>query len=589
MTIRKKILLGFVLMAIIGVALGIVGFVSTQELIRLSNEMNELQTEYICVGDVLNAHYIWRQGLTESVLTGAEFKGSLDPNNCALGKWRNSDTAKNIKDPEILSMLNKITESHNYIHREAEVIIEAVNDGDHDKAMYELTQAVLPRTQEVITILTDMEAKYISLIETKNMDIENMGATVRTIIIVVLAIAVVACVFLTWFVTTSIVKPLIPLAHFMTKAGTTGDVTLSEEDVEVISKLSTVKDEIGQTIASAAMFVKRITDVGDILEKIAEGDLSVDIEALSEADVMGRSLKKMIVSLNAMFSEINTASSQVTAGATQVANSSQTMAQGSTEQAASVHQLSVSVNEINERTMSSASMAENAANQSVNIRSKAAKGNEHMKNLMEAVTEISEAGQSINKIIKVIDDIAFQTNILALNAAVEAARAGQHGKGFAVVAEEVRNLAAKSAEAARDTAAMIESTIEKSKLGLVIATDTAASLMEIVEEIEQNVEVAQKIAMLSEEQTGAVSQINIGIDQVSQVIQQNSATAEESAATSEELSGQATSLQELIGRFRLKDSRNLLPGASGIHSSMRIAENTQSYHINGNDMGFGKY
>ena len=591
MTIRKKTMLGFALMAIIGIALGVVGLVSSNMLTGMSKDLTALQNEYIGVGDVLNAHFTWRQGLTEAVLTGAEFKGSLDPDTCALGKWRNSDEAKNIKDPEILSLLGRINEPHAFIHHEAEKVIAILNSGNHDEAEDALIQDVLPKTQEVISILTDMEARYVNLIGEKTTEIDNTGAMINIVILVLIIFAVLACTLLTWLVTSNIVKPLIPLSVFMNKASSTGDITLKPEDVEIITRFSQIKDEIGQSIMACAAFVQRMTDVGDIMSKVADGDLCVDIDALSDADVMGHSLKNMIRNLNLMFSEINTASSQVTAGASQVANSSQTMAQGSTEQAASIHQLSVSVNEITDKTMSSASMADGAASKSVNIREKAEKGNEHMQNLVEAVTEINEAGQSINKIIKVIDDIAFQTNILALNAAVEAARAGQHGKGFAVVAEEVRTLASKSAEAARDTASMIENTIEKSNLGLSIATDTAESLKEIIEEIEQNVEMAQNIAMISEEQKGAISQINIGIDQVSQVIQQNSATAEESAATSEELSGQATSLQSLIGRFKLKDVDNqlsIMPG-SGAPARMIAMANAPAYSVASDVNDFGKY
>ena len=591
MTIRKKTMLGFALMAVIGIALGIFGLVATNVFTRMSEEMATLQNEYIGVGDVLNAHFIWRQGLTEAVMTGSEFKGSLDPDSCALGKWRNSVEAKNIKDPEILAFLRRIDEPHTFIHHEAEDIVAFVNSGFYDEAEEHLIQIVLPKTQEVISLLTDMEARYIYLIGEKSVEIESTESMINTAILVIIIVAVIACILLTWLVTSNIVKPLVPLAAFMNKASSTGDIVLRQEDMDVITRVSRIKDEIGQSIVACTAFVKRIIDVGEIMSKVAEGDLSVDIEVLSDADQMGKALKNMIRNLNLMFSEINTASSQVTAGASQVANSSQTMAHGSTEQAASIHQLSVSVNEITDKTMSSANMADGAATKSVHIREKAELGNEHMQNLVEAVTEISEAGQSINKIIKVIDDIAFQTNILALNAAVEAARAGQHGKGFAVVAEEVRTLASKSAEAARDTASMIENTIEKSNLGLSIATDTAASLKEIIEEIEQNVEMAQNIALISEEQKGAISQINIGIDQVSQVIQQNSATAEESAATSEELSGQATSLQSLIGRFKLKDADNQLPTIHASRSPARMIAmaNTEAYSIDSDVNNFGKY
>ncbi|MDR0248159.1 MAG: methyl-accepting chemotaxis protein [Oscillospiraceae bacterium] len=346
--------------------------------------------------------------------------------------------------------------------------------------------------------------------------------------------------------------PLRPLMLFMKKAGTTGDISLTDEDTAVIGKYSRHKDEIGQTIAASASFIKHISDVAQTLERVADGDLTVEVPLLSEHDVIGASLQKTIDGLSAMFSEINASCAQVNTGASQVAEGSQSLAQGSTEQAAAVEQLSASIGDVSDKTKDNAKMALQASELSDSIERQAAKGNERMNRLMEAVEEITESSRAINKVIKVIDDIAFQTNILALNAAVEAARAGVHGKGFAVVAEEVRALSAKSAESAKDSGKLIEDSIVKSGLGLSIATETALSLGEIVDGVKQSAQLMARIAAASEEQAHAITQINIGIEQVSEVVQQNSATAEESAAASQQMSGQAAMLQEHVRRFRLK-------------------------------------
>jgi methyl-accepting chemotaxis protein len=212
-------------------------------------------------------------------------------------------------------------------------------------------------------------------------------------------------------------------------------------------------------------------------------------------------------------------------------------------------------------------MAEKAAMLANDIKVSAEKGSQQMDEMMVAVKDINASSQNISKVIKSIDDIAFQTNILALNAAVEAARAGQHGKGFAVVAEEVRNLAAKSAEAAKDTESLIADSIEKAELGSRIADDTAASLAEIVTGIGESSVLVADIAKSSEEQSEGIVQINQGIDQVSQVTQQNSATAEQSAAASQEMSGQSDMLEELISRFKLKDDRGFMKLPSAAHAA----------------------
>ncbi len=289
-------------------------------------------------------------------------------------------------------------------------------------------------------------------------------------------------------------------------------------------------------------------------EKIADGDLNVDIKENSKDEIglLAEAFKKMSDNLNSVISNISSAAEQVSSGSRQVSDSSVALSQGATEQASSIEELTASLEEISAQTRLNAENATQASSLAGNVKTIALKGNKHMKEMLNAMDEINDSSSSISKIIKVIDEIAFQTNILALNAAVEAARAGQHGKGFAVVAEEVRNLAARSANAAKETTDMIEGSIRKVEDGTKIANETAEALGLIVEGVAKAADLVGNIAEASNEQASGIEQINQGIMQVSQVIQANSATSEESAAASEELSSQAEVLREQVERFTLK-------------------------------------
>ncbi len=425
---------------------------------------------------------------------------------------------------------------------------------------------------------------------TSNEYIQNSKNSFSLAVILMLVIAFIAAaisIILALYISRLISKPLVVLTAFMKKAGGTGDITLSEKDKATIAKLSAVKDEIGQTVKATGAFVQYMIEVSQALETIAHGDLTVSPKVLSERDVMGASLRDMLSNLNTMFEEIYNSTDQVATGAKQIADGSQALAQGSTQQAASVEELSSSINEIAEGTRENAEKAGKAAVLANTIKANAEKGSQQMDEMTGAVREINTASQNISKVIKSIEDIAFQTNILALNASVEAARAGQHGKGFAVVAEEVRNLATKSSEAAKDTGALIANSVEKAELGARIADETSTSLKDIVSGINESAQLIGEIAQLSEKQAVGIAQINKGIDQVAQVVQQNSATAEESAAASEEMSGQSIMLEELIAQFKLRDESNKCLSPSG-GTKIRIAmpeKNTSA--PSGKD--YGKY
>lgn len=348
-----------------------------------------------------------------------------------------------------------------------------------------------------------------------------------------------------WFAST-ITKPLLKIVNAIR------DFAKGDLDQTVsINK----KDETGVLAESLNTMVLNLKSTADMAGKVAGGDLTVQVSLLSDKDALGHSLQEMVTKLSNIVSEIQISSSNVAAGSQELSATSQSISQGSTEQASSLEEITSSLNEISSQTKITAEHALQANRLAAQARDAATAGNSRMQAMVSAMNEINQSSQSISKIIKVIDEIAFQTNLLALNAAVEAARAGKHGKGFAVVAEEVRNLAARSARAAKETAELIEGSVKKVGNGTEVAGQTAQALEEIVTFITRAADIIGAIAASSGEQSNAIANINTGLSQIEQVNQQSTAHAEESAAAAEELSSQAQILQQLITTFKIDDRK----------------------------------
>lgn len=331
---------------------------------------------------------------------------------------------------------------------------------------------------------------------------------------------------------------------------------LSEGDLSVTvngsfkGDFAIIKNTLNETIAILKSY---IGEVSHAMEQIASGKLTVSIDSEFKGDfaALKTAINESVASFNGLLSDIDAAATEVAYGTEHVSASSQTISQGATEQAAALEELTAAVGEISVQTNHNARNSQSANDVSISAREQATIGNEKMKQLQGAIEEIDKSSSSISKIIKAIDDIAFQTNILALNAAVEAARAGSHGKGFAVVAGEVRSLAARSAQAAKETTDIIDHSIRKTKTGIEIADETAEALNNIMKGSEETVKLAGEIAVASSEQATGIGQVNDGIMQISIVTQNNSATAEEMAAASQQLSAQAQRLKGMVSRFEL--------------------------------------
>lgn len=550
--IAVKLLIVFILVSIIAGFVGTVGIIDIKKIQSLDQDMYIRHTSTLDdLARVLEYYQMERVAIRDVILS----KDETQRQNLVNG-FHNMDAEiatslatfqAGIRDPKVLENFNALKKALDdfKIYRDEEISL--VNANQANQAIVSLYTDGANIAKNVQTLGDNLLSSKVDLAKQSADTNRATANSAETIMLVIVVIGMIIAIVLGIFISRIISKPINMMVKVADKLAV-GDVNVNVE--------AGTKDEIGNLAESFGRMIANIREQALAVERIADGDLNIDVVIKSENDILSKKLSEMVEKNNEILTNINNAAEQVDSGSSQVSDLSISLSQGATEQASSIEELTASIEEISSQTKLNAGNANQASELAESAKSNAIQGNEQMKEMLRAMEDINQASSSISKIIKVIDEIAFQTNILALNAAVEAARAGQHGKGFAVVAEEVRNLAARSANAAKETTDMIEGSIKKVEGGTKIARDTADALDEIVNGVEKVANLVNDIAVASNEQASGIEQINQGIMQVSQVIQANSATSEESAAASEELSSQATLLKRMVGKFKLRQNIN---------------------------------
>ncbi len=559
MKIGKKLILLFVAISIIASTSGII---ATFSLVQTNNKYSDAMHYYgFDLGDI--AELGMQINAARAYIRDVIFLTDTNSVNEALAKLQHTSQIGNQLMPLVEAGLQtesgreKWKDYMNYVaqYRDVrdkviELALKTPNEVNSEAYALWVSDGA-PAINSAISILEEMIQLKVD--EGSKASAELDKKTTGTIIFCMIVIVISLLIALALAVTTSkdISKPILELEAMGKK------LSEGKLDVEITYQS---KNELGQLSESMRTAMSQIrlyiSELTYALTEFSKNNFSLrppKAHFIGDFAVLEGTTVTVMNNMSETLSQIKTAADQVSSGSEQVSSGAQALAQGATEQASSVEELSASISEISWQINQNADNSKKADEKSTAATNAIATSNEQMQKLMSAMHIIDTKSVEINKIIKTIEDIAFQTNILALNAAVEAARAGAAGKGFAVVADEVRNLAGKSAQAAKTTTTLIEDSVISVTEGVKLANATADDLHEAVVSVREVTSLIADITKASSEQALAISQVSVGIDQISSVVQTNSATSEESAAASEELSSQANLMNELVGKFTLKE------------------------------------
>ncbi|WP_333651862.1 HAMP domain-containing methyl-accepting chemotaxis protein [Lacrimispora sp.] len=561
MKIKAKLIVSFSMVVLLSVIVGMVGIFGMLRISKADTrlyEENLLGTE--AMGDMNNAVTSLRMHLRSMAIYGpgdphyTASEQAIKEITSKFGTYEDSyqATISDQEDQKIFDQIKSLYNENVLGHVIPEVsAASAKNDMEGAKAALDASAGHLEQLSDLIMDRVEYNSQAAKQIAAGN---TRLSYTMIIAEIIILLLSASIALTLGLYIANLVSRPAVFMKDVLSRIGTQGDLEFSDAEYRQTEEYAEIKDEIGESVEMLLTMVRRLVTVGEALGTVAGGDLTSEMPLLSERDTMGLSINKMVGNLNSMFGEIKTASEQVSSGAGQVSQSAQELATGSSEQAADVQELTASVTEVRQQVDENAKRSEKALENCNTAVSLVDISMDSMRQMTEAMQSIGESSRDITRVIKVIDDIAFQTNILALNAAVEAARAGQQGKGFAVVANEVRSLASKSAEAAKETAGLIEGSTQRVNEGSRIMDKTNESLQAVSVTTKENADLIREMSKSLENQLSSIVEINRGMDQISSVVQANSATAEQSASASEEMSAQAVLMNGIVEQFKLRQS-----------------------------------